>query len=162
MRTLLISVVLIFVSSLAAAQNASEQFVGAWRLVASELQSPTGDLVPAENPATHGLLIYTSGGRMSVQLMGDERSPFAAFNPTVEEAHPAFMTYVAYYGTFSVNEEEQTVTHHREGNLRPLSPSVIDATRSYEFSGNRLTLSRPPIVVDGEEVIPVLTFERAE
>ena len=147
MRALLTLVFLICGSNIVVAQDVSERFVGTWKLVSSE---------------SHGLLIYTANGHMSVQLVLGEREPFAAFNPTVEEAYPAFMTYIAYYGTFTVNEVDGTVTHHREGNLRPLSPDVIDATRSYLFSGNNLSLTRPPIMIEGAEVTPVLTFERIE
>jgi hypothetical protein len=162
MRALLALVILICGSNIVVAQDVSERFVGSWSLVSDEFHRLNGDVVPVENPLTHGLLIYTAAGHMSVQMVRGEREQFAAFNPTVDEAFPAFMTYISYYGTFTVNEADETVTHHREGNLRPLSPDVIDATRSYRLSGTRLALSRPPIMIDDEEVIPVLTFERVE
>ena len=51
---------------------------------------------------------------------------------------------IAYFGTFEVNEQAHTVTHHVEG---ALVRSLIgnDLTRVYRFSGNQLVLtsSRP-------------------
>ena len=49
--------------------------------------------------------------------------------------------YVAYFGTYSVDEQARTVTHHRHGSVQP--GDVADLVRGYEFTGDRLIL-RPP------------------
>ena len=54
-------------------------------------------------------------------------------NRTAEQALDVVTGYAAYFGTYSVNEKAQTVTHHREG---ALNLDVVDYVRRYEFDGN--------------------------
>ncbi len=81
------------------------------------------------------MVIYDPTGVMSLQIMPDMsiRSAFAAKEPTAEEARSAFTGYQAYFGTYSVDPERKTVTHHLEGNLDP--GQIDNRTRSYEFPG---------------------------
>ena len=47
--------------------------------------------------------------------------------------------YVAYFGTWSIDEQAGTVTHHREG---ALNFDVVDYVRRYSFDGkDHLTLA---------------------
>ena len=85
------------------------------------------------------------------------REEFAAGRPTPEEAKAAILSYFAYFGTFSVNEAEGTVIHHREAHLIP--NRITDGPRVYQFSGNRLRLTTPPIM---NGIIQTLTWERIE
>jgi ketosteroid isomerase-like protein len=137
-----------------------DRFVGTWRFVSSEQRNAKGEVVPIENPWTKGVIMYTPTGQMAGQLERGGRQKYAADQPTGEEAQAALATYLAYYGPFTVNEAEGTVTHHREAHLNP--GSVRDAVRSYQFSGNRLMLTPPARVVDGEELTRTLTWERIE
>ena len=135
-----------------------DRFVGTWSFVSIERRNDKGEVVPFENPFTDGLIMYTPTGRMSVQLMRGGRQEYAGDRPTDEEAQAALATYTAYYGPFTVNEAEGTVTHHRQTHLNP--GSVLDVVRAYRFSGNRLMLKPPSRVVNGEELTTTLTWER--
>ncbi len=137
-----------------------DRFVGTWKFVSIERRGPNGETIPFENPFTDGLIMYTPTGRMSVQLMRGGRQEYAGDRPTDEEAQAALATYTAYYGPFTVNEAEGTVTHHRQTHLNP--GSVLDVVRAYRFSGNRLMLKPPSRVVNGEELTTTLTWERIE
>ncbi len=137
-----------------------DRFVGTWSFVSIERRNDKGEVVPFENPFTDGLIMYTPTGRMSVQLMRGGRQEYAGDRPTDEEAQAALATYTAYYGPFTVNEAEGTVTHHRQTHLNP--GSVLDVVRAYRFSGNRLMLKPPSRVVNGEELTTTLTWERIE
>ena len=137
-----------------------DRFVGTWRFVSIERRGPNGETIPFENPFTDGLIMYTPTGRMSVQLMRGGRQEYAGDRPTDEEAQAALATYTAYYGPFTVYEAEGTVTHHRQTHLNP--GSVLDVVRAYRFSGNRLMLTPPSRVVNGEELTTTLTWERIE
>jgi len=121
-----------------------DRFVGTWRIVSIERRLPNGEILSI--PVT-GLLMYSPTGQMAVQLMQEGRLE-------------TFPSYIAYFGTFTVNESEGTVTHHRQGTMNP--ERANDATRSYRFSGNRLMLIPPPTVVDGGETTTTLTWERVE
>lgn len=48
-------------------------------------------------------------------------------------------TYDAYFGTYEADEENQTVTHRVQGELRPNLDGAV-FRRRYEIHGDRLTL----------------------
>ena len=100
---------------------------------------------------------------MAVQLMEDDRKEFAAAQPSGEEARAALASYNAYSGTFTVNEAQGTVTHHRATKLTPGAIDALggtDVMRSYRFSGNQLMLTPPRRMIDGEELTRTLIWER--
>jgi hypothetical protein len=103
------------------------RFLGTWRLVSD---------------TTTGIMIYDSLGNMAAQVMPNRvRRKYAAAEPTPDEAKDALTGYLAYFGTYSVDEQARTVTHHRTGNINP--GQVGDAVvRAYVFESNdRLILT---------------------
>ena len=133
-----------------------DRFVGTWRLVDHERRGPDGEVRPSTNPYSKGLLIYTSTGHISQQLTRENRQKFSG-RASGEEAQEALYSYIAYYGTFTVNQGQGAVIHHRQGHLIP--DRVTDGLRYYEFTGNRLMLTAPGA---GEEMTTTLTWERIE
>ena len=75
---------------------------------------------------------------MAVQIVPDRRAPMAGPEPTADEAKAALADYVAYFGTYSIDERASTVTHHRQAACSPANST--DIVRSYEFAGDRLIL----------------------
>ena len=136
-----------------------DRFVGLWKFVAREQRRGDGELVPMEGPSRTGFIIYTATGHMAVQLMLDNRQAYPIDQPTGEQAQDALASYIAYYGTFTVDPAEGTVTHHRQGHLNPAQ--MTDAVRSYTFSGNRLMLTMPAGAIAGEETTTIV-WERVE
>lgn len=115
--------------------SAKEKLVGAWRLVSMEDQGADGKLNRVTN--RKGILIYTRDGHMSVQLMLPQ-SESGVSNDYVKDG------YEASFGSYDVNEEAHTVTHHVEGSVtRGLVGK--DLTRVYQFSEEHLIIksSRP-------------------
>ncbi len=141
-----------------------EQFTGTWKLVSSEYRRLDGKLAYSKGRDAVGILMYDASGHMSVQIMRPDRPAFASgdhLKGTPEEIKSAFKGFVAYYGTYEVNEEEGTVTHHLEGSLFPNWVGT-DLKRFFEFSGNQLTLSTPPMPMGGQQLTGVLLWERVE
>ena len=109
-----------------------------------------------------GLLIYAATGHMAVQLLRAHRPLFAAGDPyrgTPEEIKAAFEGYIAYFGSYEVNEAEGVVTHHVHG---ASFPNWIggDQQRFFAFAGNQLILSTPPILAGTSTMTGVLIWER--
>jgi hypothetical protein len=126
-------------------------FIGTWRLV-----SITGGNNPGyrgSNPT--GVIMYDSQGNMAVQIMPDRPRPRFTGTPTPEQALEAMRGYVAYFGTYTIDEKDVTVTHHRQGML---DSGAVDFVRKFEFTpdGNRITLT--PVGGTGNEIH--LTWER--
>ena len=132
-----------------------DRFVGTWKLVAVERYDADGRLQPPAEPGTfgagapHGYIMY-DGEHMGVFIQQGWRKPFAAAQPTGDEAIAAATSYVSYFGPYTVNEAEGYVTHHVLGSLNP-GMTGADNQRFYEFSGNRLTL-KPPAGASGVQL----------
>ena len=113
------------------------KLIGAWRYLGTRLDGKNFDR--GANPK--GLLYYGSHGEMSVQVIPDVERNRAGAVMTPEEAFVAAKDYIASVGTYSVDEQAGTVTHHRQAALQP--GDVGPLVRRCEFVGDRLTL-RPP------------------
>jgi hypothetical protein len=114
----------------AGTRSARETLIGAWRLAWMEEPGADGKLRHITD--RQGMLIYTRDGHMSVQVMYP-KSEAAQSNDYVQGG------YKASFGSYDVNEEAHTVTHHVEGSLtRQLVGKGLP--RVYRFSDGRLTL----------------------
>jgi hypothetical protein len=104
----------------------AKRFIGTWRAVAD------GQV---------GVMIYDDLGNMAVQVMPTRpRQKYAGAQPTPDEAKDAMTGYLAYFGTYTVDESAHTITHHRKGSINPGQVGQ-DAVRRYEFGpGDRLVL----------------------
>ena len=110
---------------------------GAWRYVGTRLNGKSWDR--GANPK--GMIYYGPHGEMSVQIAPDVVRTRAANVMTPDEAFLALKDYIAYFGTYSVDESAGTVTHHRQATIQP--GDAGDFVRRIEFIGDRLVL-RPP------------------
>ena len=116
----------------AAAQNPAagdkSRFVGTWRLV-SETQT--------------GMMIYDALGNMAAQVMPNRSRPkYAGVQPTPEEAKEALTGYLAYFGTYTVDESARTITHHRKANINP-GQVGDDVVRAYVFGADDRVILTP-------------------
>jgi hypothetical protein len=109
-----------------------------------------------------GLLMYNAHGNMSVHLMQANRPVFASgdrLGGTADEIKAAFEGYHAYFGTYEVNERESLIVHHLAGCTFP-NWVGSEQQRRYEFDGNRLTLTTPPILMHDALAVGTLVWER--
>jgi hypothetical protein len=113
----------------------AKRFFGTWRHVISTVD---GKPVAGRGPHPKGLIYYDPSGHMSVQVAPDIERRRAGSEPTPEEAKAALAGYIAYFGTYSIDEQACTVTHHRLASVQP--GDVADLVRGYEFKGDRLIL----------------------
>ena len=119
-----------------AASEECARLVGAWRL-RSLVHRAGAAPVPAQ-----GMILYCASGHMSAQIL----SPGEGDGGTIQ--------FHSYFGTWSLDSANSTVTHHREANNNPDAPA--DVVRRYRFAGEDLLVLRP----DGHEGVE-LTFRRA-
>ena len=122
--------------------EADRRFVGAWSLAAYEQHRAAGAVSYPMGKDPLGRIAYDAAGRMSAQLMRSDRPKFAAGarqQGTPEEIRAAYTGYVGYYGTFAVDEQKKTVTHHVEGCSFP-NWIGTDLVRHFEFAGDHLIL----------------------
>jgi hypothetical protein len=116
-------------------QSAAQRLIGSWRYVGSTLD---GKSQGERGASPKGIIIYDVHGHMACQVAPDRNVRRAGKEPTGEEAIAALADHIAYFGTYSIDERAQTVTHHRQGSVQP--GDAGDVVRGYEFVGDRLIL----------------------
>lgn len=129
---------------LAMAQNGQrslrDQLIGSWRLISWEEKNPAnGEISYPCGKNAVGRIMYDAGGRMAAQIMNPDRRKVGganlrtwANNLSAEESREVLNGYVAYFGTFDIDETKRIVTHHVRGELRPLFVGA-ERARTVEF-----------------------------
>ncbi len=142
-----------------------ERIAGAWRLESRTVTQANGatllDPVLGQQPV--GRLFYDASGHMMLQMMRQGRAqaisvpanPLEAKNPRI------VLGYDAYFGTFTVNEAEGTITHRVEGSLFPEDLGK-DFRRFYTLDGDTFTLSFTSQSPDGPALTRTLRFRRSK
>jgi hypothetical protein len=138
--------------------------VGTWRMAGVETR-----MVDGSGPTTFprgakptGYIIYDREGRMYVQIMNSDevRPPRKGDGPMNEkEQAQAYATYTAYFGRYTINEEDQSVTHHVEGSVNPRNIGN-GMHRFVEVSQDRLSLNTFTKGNDGKERVTLRMWER--
>ena len=113
----------------------AKRFFGAWRYVGTWID---GKPRPGRGANPKGMIYYDPSGAMAAQIAPDRRVALAGREPTPQEAKAALADYVAYFGTYTIDERAGTVTHHRRASVQP--DDLTDYVRKYEFVGDRLIL----------------------
>jgi hypothetical protein len=129
------------------------RFIGSWMLAALEGEGVLIDRLGA-NPV--GILIYDPHENMSVQIMNREhgRIPLNTDN----DIKAAFQSYVGYFGKYSIDEEERSITHHVAGSLYPRDVGR-SFKRQYEFCGDQLILTATGLI-GGDPIAAQLVWTR--
>ncbi len=129
-----------------------------------EMRSPRGETTLPLGPRPAGQIVYTKGGRVSVQTMRGDRSAFRSSDMhagSPDEVRAAFEGYSASFGRYTVSPDDSSVIHHIEGSLFPNWVGG-EQRRLVHLAGRRLRLTTPPLLYDGVEQTVVSTWERVE
>ena len=137
-------------------------FVGAWKLLSSEMRTSTGEVLYPLGPDCAGSILFDETGCLSAQLMRPDRPKFFSgdiVRGTDEEIKAAYQGYVAFWAKYQFDEAKRELTYVIDGSL---FPNWVGHTnlRFYEFEGNRLTFRTPPFLMAGTELVGVLIWER--
>jgi Lipocalin-like domain len=124
--------------------GSGDQLVGPWRLISRVVTLEDGSAVqdPGLGKAPIGYLIYDSSGHMAAQLMRLDR-PMAidcgTSGPAPRENSQSVNGYDAYFGTYTIEETNHTVTHHLEGALAAADVGK-NLVREFQVSRDKLTV----------------------
>ena len=153
----------------AEASSVRAQLIGSWRLVSRQSKRTSGEIEADPGLATVplGVLIYDQSGHVAAQLsrrdrtvamIGEECQAAANTKGTPDTAQ-TILGYDAYFGTYTINEQEHIVTHHLEAALFPgdIGKSI---DRHFAISGDQLTISFNTTTKDGVKVTRTLVWER--
>ena len=136
--------------------------VGTWKLVSCDSHFEDGKVAPSLGIDPIGQLMYDANGRMSVHLMRRDRAAFASSDlrgATPQEAKAAFDAHQSYYGSYTLDLVAGVVSHHIEGGSFPNWTGTTQK-RFFKLEGKKLSLSTPPISIEGKQVRVFLIWER--
>ena len=145
------------------AEISAKTFAGTWRLQQAFAEKDGVRQAFPLGEGTKGRIMYDDIGHMSAQLMSKERVNFSSRVPKeipLEEISRAYHEYTSYYGTYTLDVDAGTITHHVEG---ALAPQWIggDQLRYFKFDGDDLVLTTPPMkVADGSKVVNTLVWRK--
>ena len=128
------------------------EIIGTWEFVSMVVRTESGKTIYPYGEQLYGILIYAPSGHMSALLMNPSRKRFASDDlkaGTIEEIKQAYDNFDAYCGTYTLNENRGTVTHHVEGAKFPNWVGT-DQVRHLELKGNRLEI-KATIKIEGED-----------
>jgi Lipocalin-like domain len=107
---------------------------GAWRVDAIMDGKST-------RPNGKGMIYCAPSGDMVCQVSPGNAVKKVGAKSTPDEALAALDGYIAYFGTFTIDERARTVTHHRQGSVQP--GDTADLVRKFTIDGDKLTLNPP-------------------
>ena len=139
---------------------ANNPFVGSWRFVSYISEDENGKITHPFGEDAHGYIIYGEDGYMQVALMTSDRPIFDTKrfrSGSAENKVAAFDGYLSYAGPYTIDKD--TITHHVEVAWFP-NMVGLDNVRKFEFEGNRLKLSVPPVEIDHVVVTQHLVWEK--
>jgi len=134
-----------------------ERLVGTWRLLSYETNEQGGKRGKPYGDAV-GRLEYDDHGNMSGQVMRPDRARVERGEGNAQQLRGAYIGYIAYFGTYEVASDGESVIHHVEGALNPAWVGGHQV-RKMRFVGDRLVLSAD-VAKGGDVVTHTLTWER--
>lgn len=140
--------------------------LGVWQIVSVEISvRPNGEFSTEWMGKTPlGTIIYDESGMMAVQIMHDIRPLIKNKNLaeiTDSEKASLFNGYYAYFGRYTIDETNHTVTHHIEGSLNP-GEVGLDYKRTYEIVADCLSLTTDSFLEQGEKRFHRLRWKRVK
>lgn len=162
MPTLAFAFLLTTMPTLSAEEDLATSIVGPWKLTSfarKDVATGKTDAPYGEHPP--GYAYYTKGGHFLSFAVSQGRKKNESAEPTDAERVELFKSMFAWGGTYKT--EGNKVIYNVD---IAWVQSWVGTTRTYqaEMAGNKLTVTTQPFknVVDGKDIVVVMTFERAD
>jgi len=129
----------------ASAQQKSlkDQLAGTWMQVSNITTHPDGTKSDTWGPNAKSIVIFASNGRVATVTMRSDLPKFASNNRatgTADENKAVIQGSIAYFGTYSVDEADKSLTIQIEGATFPNWTGTAQK-RKIAISGDELTQS---------------------
>jgi hypothetical protein len=125
----------------------AHRLVGNWMLLSYDSVEPDGSTSKPFGEAV-GRLMYDAAGNMAGQVMRPGRAAVTHGDAGTRRVRAAYTGYIAYFGTYEVNDAAGTVTHQVAGALNPEWVGGRQVRR-LRFDGDRLVLEADITRPDG-------------
>jgi len=107
--------------SLAQQTSLKEQLVGTWTLVSSDQMRPDGSKLKQFGANPKGINVFDANGRFFVMVASAGNSQIASNgrSQTNSEEDGLIVESIAYYGTYTINEEVTVISLHLDASTFP-------------------------------------------
>jgi hypothetical protein len=149
-------------NSLAQQKSLKEQLVGTWTLVSSDQVRPDGSKLKQFGANPKGINVFDANGRFFVMIAGADNSQIAARDSAKansEEIGGLIAESIAYYGTYTVNDEVNVISLHLDASTFPNQIGTDQKRAITSLTANELKYSSPA-AISGVQVHQV--WKRAE
>ena len=140
----------------------SKALPGTWKLLSRIDVSESGEQQqePSLGEDPIALLMYDRAGHFAAQFMRRDRSSVIPDGPTRGKNNSrAQGGYDAYFGTYTIDDENGTVTQRLLGSLSQENVGMV-LTRAMEIAEDRLVIKLETSAPDGSTITRTLTWER--
>ncbi|HEY4406807.1 MAG TPA: lipocalin-like domain-containing protein [Xanthobacteraceae bacterium] len=128
-------------------KSMKEAIVGTWSLLIDDAVKPDGTHTPNFGPNPIGIAMFGSDGHFSVTITRAGRPKFASNNRTTgtaDENKAVVNGSNAFFGAYSLNEADKTLTLRVEGSTFPnLEGTTQKRTITSLTAGDELTWTNP-------------------
>lgn len=135
---------------------------GWWKLVAVTTTGPDGTRTNPFGPRPTGTLYYSPDGRMMLMISYDARPKLSGTDrvaaPVAERA-AAFATFISYSGRYTLAAGQ---IRHRIEVCSYENWVGTEQVRNLRLSGKRLSLTTPPLSINGATQVNELTWESVD
>ena len=134
--------------SLAQQKSLKEQLVGTWTLVSSDQVRPDGTKLQQYGSDPKGINVFDANDRFFVMIASADNSQIASKDPskTNSEEDGLIVKSIAYYGTYTVNEEVKVISLHLDASTFPNQVGTDQKRTITSLTAGELKYSSPAVI----------------
>ena len=134
--------------SLAQQTSLKEQLVGTWTLVSSDQMRPDGSKLKQFGANPNGINVFDANGRFFLMMASADNSRIASNDRSMEDG--LIVESIAYYGTYTVNEEVNVISLHLDASTFPNQVGTDQKRSITSLTANELKYSSPAAKSGGQ------------
>src|ERR1700674_2674145 len=144
--------------SLAQQKSLKEQLVGTWTLVSSDQVRPDGSKLKQFGANPKGINVFDANGRFFVMVASADNSKIASkdTSKTNSEEDGLIVESIAYYGTYTVNEDVTVISLHLDASTFPNQVGTDQKRTITSLTADELKYNSPA-AISGVQVHQVWT-----
>jgi len=142
--------------ALAQQKSLKEQIVGTWTLVSSDQVRPDGTKLRQFGSDPKGINVFDANGRFFVMIASADNLQIASIgrSKTNSEEDGLIVESIAYYGTYTVNEDVTVISLHLDASTFPNQVGTDQKRTITSLTAGELKYSSPA-AISGVQVLIV-------
>ena len=133
--------------ALAQQNSLKEQLVGTWTLVSSDQVRPDGTKLRQFGSDPKGINVFDANGRFFVMIASADNLQIASIgSKTNSEEDGLIVESIAYYGTYTVNEDVTVISLHLDASTFPNQVGTDQKRIIASLTADELKYSSPAAV----------------